>query len=178
MFDDAQMRGFLSDPCATGQSSFVQRRTIALMRRLWIAAVSVALAGTPAPGAAGLLSATGNVIAIMGGELFLGEAEGHLNGAGTLTIHSQQKPALTCTGQFTSSAEQGGKGELVCANGSRSTFHFTRLTIRRGYGAGSFGRGSMSFTYGLSAAEAGRYLKLPKGKKLAHNGKELELVDA
>jgi len=35
----------------------------------------------------------------------------------------------------------------------------------------------MNFSYGLSADEAKPYLKLPKGKKLVHNGKELALVD-
>ena len=38
-------------------------------------------------------------------------------------------------------------------------------------------KGSMSFTYGLSVDEARPYLKLPKGQKLVHNGKELELVE-
>ena len=137
----------------------------------------IALAGPAAPTAGAVLSATGAVIAIMGGELFLGEAEGHLNGAGTLAIHSQKKPGLTCSGQFTSSAERGGKGQLRCTDGSSSTFHFKRLTIRRGQGSGSFSKGSMSFTYGLSVDEARPYLKLPKGQKLVHNGKELELVD-
>jgi|SRR4051794_14405421 len=146
-------------------------------KKLLVGIASIALAGSAAPAAGGLLSATGAVIAIMGGELFLGEAEGHLNGAGTLTIHSQKKPGLTCSGQFTSSAEQGGKGQLRCTDGSQSAFHFKRLTVRRGQGSGSFGKGSMSFTYGLSAEEAKPYLKLPKGKQLAHNGKELELVD-
>jgi len=47
----------------------------------------------------------------------------------------------------------------------------------RGYGAGSFSRGPMSFAYGLTAEEAGPYLKLPEGKKLTHNGSELELVN-
>ena len=139
---------------------------------------SVLLAGTASPAVAGLFSATGDVIAIMDGELFLGEAEGHLDGSGTLAIRSQKNPALTCNGQFTSSAKLGGNGELVCTNGSRSTFHFERLTVRRGHGTGSFGRSSMSFTYGLNVEEAEPYLKLPKGKKLAHNGKELVLVGA
>ena len=137
----------------------------------------IALAGPAAPAAAALLSAKGPVIAIMAGELFLGEAEGHLSGAGTLAIHSQKNPALTCSGKFTSSAELGGKGQLRCTDGSASTFKFTRLTIRRGHGTGSFGRGAMSFSYGLSAEEAKPYLKLPKGKKLAQDGKELKLVD-
>ena len=147
------------------------------MRQLIAGITCIALAGAATPSAAGLLSATGPVIAILGGELFLGEAEGHLSGAGTLAIHSQRKPDLTCLGEFTSSAELGGKGQLKCTDGTTATFQFKRLTVRRGHGVGRFGRGSMSFTYGLTPEEAGRYLKLPKGKKLAHNGKELKLVD-
>ena len=112
----------------------------------------------------------------MGSELFLGEAVGHLNGAGTLAIHSQKRPALSCVGEFTSSAELGGTGKLNCSDGATSTFHFKRMNARRGYGAGSFSRGSMNFTYGLTAEEARPYLKLPKGKKLKQNGTELVLV--
>jgi hypothetical protein len=123
-------------------------------------------------------SATGAVIAIMAGNLFLGEAEGHLSGAGTLVIHSQKNPALTCRGEFTSSAELGGKGQLRCSDGTTSTFKFERLTLRKGHGTGNFGRGSMNFTYGLTVAEARAYLKLPKGKKLRQNGDKLELVNA
>jgi hypothetical protein len=41
---------------------------------------------------------------------------------------------------------------------------------------GSSSRGPMSFVYGLTAEEAGSHL-LPKGKKLVHNGTELELVN-
>ena len=138
----------------------------------------IALASLAAPASAGMLSATGEVIAIMGGNLFIGEAEGHLNGAGTLAISSQKNPALTCKGEFTSSAESGGKGQLRCSDGTTSTFKFERLTLRKGHGTGNFGRGSMSFTYGLTADEARPYLKLPKGKKLRQNGKKLELVGA
>ena len=125
-----------------------------------------------------MLSATGAVIAIMAGNLFVGEAEGHLNGSGTLLIHAQKNPSLTCKGEFTSSAELGGKGQLRCSDGTTSTFKFQRLTLRRGHGTGNFGRGSMSFSYGLTADEARPYLKLPKGKKLRQTGTTLELVDA
>ena len=84
----------------------------------------------------GIFSATGAVIAILAGDLFVGTAEGHLDGAGTLAIHAQRNPALTCKGEFTSSAELGGKGELRCSDGSAATFHFKRLSLRRGHGAG------------------------------------------
>ena len=41
-----------------------------------------------------LFSATGAVIAIMAGELFVGSAEGHLNGAGTLGVRDM--PGTGC----------------------------------------------------------------------------------
>lgn len=148
----------------------MQRKLIA------IAALAVGLAAVP-PASAGLLSATGAVIAILGGELFVGEAEGHLGGAGTLTIRSQKNPSLACAGDFISSAKLGGSGQLSCSDGTRATFRFKRLTVFRGHGSGSFSRGPMSFAYGLSAEEAAPYLTLPEGKKLVQTGTELSIVD-
>jgi hypothetical protein len=135
------------------------------------------LAGSAGPASAGLLSARGTVIAILADALFVGEAVGHLSGAGTLAIHSQTDPDLTCLGQFTSSAALGGVGQMHCSDGATATFHFQRLSVLRGYGVGSFSRGAMSFAYGLTAEEAGPYLTLPEGKKLTSNGKELKLVN-
>ena len=149
------------------------------MRKMFITVLvaCIGLAGSATPASAGLFSATRMVIAILADELFVGEAEGHLSGAGTLAIRSQENPELTCLGQFTSSAELGGSGQMQCSDGATATFHFQRLTVFRGYGAGSFSRGSMSFAYGLSAEEAGPYLRLPAGKKLRHSGTALTLVD-
>lgn len=135
------------------------------------------LAGPPMLAGAGLFSSTGLVIAILADDLFVGEAEGHLDGAGTLAIRSQTNPPLACTGHFTSSAELGGTGKMRCSDGAIATFRFQRLDIYRGYGTGNFSRGSMSFAYGFSAEEAAPYLKLPEGKKLGRNGTELALVD-
>ena len=149
-----------------------QRLKIASLAALF----GIASLVTPA-GAAGLFSATGTVIAILDGELFLGQAEGHLDGAGTLNIHAQKNPALVCSGAFTSSAAMGGTGQLACSDGATSAFHFQRLSVFRGHGIGSFSRGAMSFVYGLSNEEARPSLELPPGKKLMHNGIELAMVD-
>jgi hypothetical protein len=136
------------------------------------------LTGSTALEGAGLLSATRPVIAILAEDLYLGEAEGNLDGAGTVAIHAQKNPGLTCRGRFTtSSAAQGGRGQMRCNDGTTATFLIQRLSVFRGHGAGKFGRGSMSFAYGLTVEEAGPYLKLPAGKKLVHNGTELELVN-
>ena len=142
-----------------------------------VLAASLGLAECANVVAADLFSKTGPVIAIMANDLFLGEAEGHLSGAGTIAIHSQRNPDVTCTGPFTSSAELGGSGQMRCSNGASGTYHFKRLSLEKGYGTGSYSRRSMSFTYGLTLDESAPYLKLPPGKKLEHNGKTLALVN-
>jgi hypothetical protein len=126
---------------------------------------------------AGLLSAKRQVIAILGGDLYVGVAEGHLSGAGTLAIHAQSSPAIACFGEFTSSATLGGAGQLRCNDGATATFSFKRLTVFDGHGGGSYSRGSMSFTYGLTADQSQSYLKLPAGKTLKQSGEVLQLVD-
>lgn len=149
------------------------------MRKFLITCVAATLgvAGSVGPAAAEGLSATRQVIAVLGANLYVGSAEGHLNGAGTLSIHQQDNLDATCTGEFTSSAALGGMGQLRCSDGSTATFRFQRLSIFRGYGGGSHTRGPMSFTYGLSADQSERYLALPPGKKLQIHGNELALVD-
>jgi hypothetical protein len=150
------------------------------MNRMWIASMAAVLGAAGWAGAvdAWALSSTGPVIAIMGEELFLGEATGHLDGSGTMTIGSQRNPGLTCRGEFTSSAKLGGRGRLRCSNGATGTYRFKRLTLRKGYGAGSYARRPMNFTYGLTAEESAPYLKLPSGKKLDLRGKAPVLVAA
>ena len=139
-------------------------------------AASIGLAGGADAAAEEAFSKTGPVIAIVGNELFLGEAVGHLSGAGTIAIRSQRNPAITCLGKFTSSAELGGLGQMRCSNGATGTYHFKRLSLEKGYGEGRYNQRSMSFTYGLTADESRPYLKLPPGKKLEDRGKTLELV--
>ena len=136
------------------------------------------LAGWAGAAGAGLFSAIGPVIAIIADDVFVGEAEGHLDGSGTFRIQSRTRPGLNCRGQFTHSAEFGNAGRMQCSDGATGTFQFQRLTILRGYGIGSVSRRSMSFTYGLSSMESGPYLKLPRGKTLRLDGKDLLLVDA
>ena len=147
------------------------------MYKIWVTGVAaiIGLAGWASPAVAELFSAKGPVIAIVADDLFLGEAEGHLSGAGTLAVQSQKDSAVSCVGQFTSSAALGGSGKMQCSDGTTATFQFQRLSVLRGYGAGSSSRGSMTFTYGLTAEEARPYLKVPGGKRLTRIGTELAL---
>ena len=141
-------------------------------------AALIGLAGWTSLADAGLFSATAPVIAILTDELFVGEAEGHLGGEGVIAIRSPARPDRACVGQFAFSARLDGEGQLQCSDGTNVTFTFQRLSLLRGYGVGNSDRGSMSFTYGLTATQSEPYLQLPAGKKLKLDGKELALVDA
>ena len=153
------------------------KRTSSTCKALIAVLACIGLGGSPTLANAGLFSATGTIVAILADDLFVGEAEGHLNGSGTLAIRSQRNSNLTCRGKFTSSAELGGTGKLVCSDGTTATFQFQRLSAYRGHGVASFSRGTMSFAYGFAVDEAAPYLKLPAGKRLKHDGTRLVLAD-
>ena len=142
-------------------------------------ALSIGLGAWTGEAAAQLFSSTGPVIAILDGDLLVGEATGHLGGWGTLAVHSRAKGGRTCVGEFSYSGEAlGDAGQLRCSDGTSAAFGFRRLTMMRGYGAGSSSGSALSFTYGLSAEESAPYLKLPAGKELSGDGKDLKLVAA
>jgi hypothetical protein len=145
--------------------------------RITALAVSIGLAGWTGPAGAQLFSSTGPVIAILDGELLVGEATGHLGGWGTIALHSRAKAGRTCVGEF-SYSEAGDSGQLKCSDGASAAFRFHRLSLKRGFGAGSSGGSALSFTYGLSAEDSEPYLKLPAGKELRGEGNNLELVAA
>jgi hypothetical protein len=141
-------------------------------------ALGVALAGWTVPAQAQLFSSTGPVIAILGGELLVGEVTAHLAGWGTIALRSHSSPALTCAGEYSATDALGDAGQLRCSDGASARFEFQRLSLRRGYGAGKSNRGALSFTYGLSAEESASYLKLPAGTALSQDGSNLRLVAA
>lgn len=149
------------------------------MRRMLLTCLAtlVGLGGWTAPAHAGFFSATAPVIAILGGELFLGEAEGYYDGTGTMIIRSRVKPEVICHGQFTSTTDLVGFGDFRCNDDATATFQFHRLSRGSGHGTGSSSRGTISFTCGLSVSESQPYLKLPAGKILRGDGKELVLAD-
>jgi len=141
-------------------------------------ALLIGLAGWTSLARAQFFSSTGPVIAIFDGRLLVGEATGHLAGWGTIALHSAANAALTCVGEFSATEALGDAGELRCSDGGRAAFLFRRLSLRRGYGAGSSEASALTFTYGLTAEESAPYLKLPIGKELRREGNNLELVGA
>jgi hypothetical protein len=149
-----------------------------MSRRSFALGIGIALAGWTAGVHAEPLSSTGPVIAVLGGELLVGEVTAHLAGWGTIALRSRSNPALTCVGEFGATEALGDAGQLRCSDGASVTFEFQRLSLRRGYGAGTSSRGAFSFTYGLNAEESTPYLKLPQGQALSQDGTNLQLVAA
>ena len=149
-----------------------------MSRRSLALGIGIALAGWVGGAEAERLSSTAPVIAILGGELLVGEVTAHLAGWGTITLRSRSDPALTCVGEFSGTDALGDAGQLRCSDGASATFEFQRLSLRRGYGAGKSSRGALSFTYGLNAEESTPYLKLPPGQALSEDGTNLQLVAA
>jgi Protein of unknown function (DUF3562) len=140
-------------------------------------ALCLALGGWAGVADAGLLSSTGPVIALLDGELLVGEVTAHLAGWGTIAVRSPSNPGLTCVGEFSATDALGDAGQLRCSNGATAAFQFQRLSLRRGYGAGTSGS-ALSFTYGLTAEESAPYLNLPAGKELRREGNDIQLVAA
>jgi phospholipid transport system substrate-binding protein len=149
------------------------------MRRILVTSLAAfaGLASLASSAGAGHISTAVPDIAIIAGDLFLGEAEGNLYGSGSIGIQSRAKPDVTCRGRFTYSTQPGNAGNMRCSDRATGTIQFQRLSVVRGYGSGSSSRGSKSLTYGLSADESARYLKLLPGKALRADGKNMALVD-
>ena len=140
-------------------------------------ALCIALGAGAGVSDAGPFSSSGPVIALLDGELLVGEVTAHLAGWGTIAVRSPSNPGLTCAGEFSATEALGDAGQLRCSNGAAAAFQFQRLSLRRGYGAGTSGS-ALSFTYGLTAEESAPYLKLPAGKELRGEGNDLALVAA
>jgi hypothetical protein len=115
-----------------------------MSRRSLALGIGIALAGWSAVAHAGPLSSTGPVIAILGGELLVGEVTAHLAGWGTIALRSRSNPALTCAGEFGATEALGDAGQLRCSDGASATFEFQRLSLRRGYGAATSSRGALN----------------------------------
>jgi hypothetical protein len=114
----------------------------------------------------GLFSATAPVIAIMHSDLFTGEAVGYMDRTGTIDLQSVVDDARRCVGQFRYTGSKSGVAKVQCNDGAEAEMSFNALSALSGYGYGKTTRGPVSFTFGLTAEEASKYLTLPSGKKI------------
>lgn len=124
----------------------------------------------------GVFAATAPVIAILNDDLFVGEAEGYMDRTGIINVTSAVNPGLRCVGRFEYLGMRNGAGTMQCNDGNEAQFSFNALSLLSGYGYGKSTRGPLSFTFGLTADEAEKYLKLPQGKKLKQQEKGVDLT--
>lgn len=79
------------------------------------------------------------------GETFSGSATGKMDGAGTLTIVSNQ--GVTCRGSFVYVTSREGEGTFNCSDGRSGPFSFVS-TGSRGTGRGTLDGQPFIFTFG------------------------------
>ena len=153
-----------------------------LMRNITIATLAACsvLAGLAPLAGAQAFSATREVIVIAADDLYIGDdAEGHLSGAGTLSIHSQKRSGqLSCRGDFTSSAALGGAGQLHCSDGTgrdipvQAPDHVHRLWHRKFRPRRDEFRVRPELRRRRALSQSCR-----PARNLTHNGTELALAD-
>lgn len=78
-------------------------------------------------------------------ETFTGTATGYMDGAGDLTITTNQ--GATCTGAFVYVNRRQGEGTFTCNDGRTGPFTFVS-TGQRGTGTGRLGDKPVTFTFG------------------------------
>jgi hypothetical protein len=123
----------------------------------------------------GLFTVKLPVIAILHGDLFVGNATAHLNRKGTIDLQSVLDANGKCFGSFRFTDANAGIADMQCNDGSAARLSFRALSTFSGYGSGDTPSGPASFTFGLQPEAAALHLILPPGKKLVEGSEGLRL---
>jgi len=123
----------------------------------------------------GLFTVTLPVIAILNGNLYIGDAVAHVNRTGTITLRSVLDPKDRCVGSFRFTNLKTGLADMRCDDGVEAQLSFNAVSVFSGYGYGSTPKGPASFTFGLGPEAAAVRLTVPRGKKLVQTNDGLRL---
>lgn len=126
----------------------------------------------------GLFSVKLPVIAILHGDLFVGNATAYLSRKGTIDLRSVLDANGRCFGSFRFTDAKNGVADMQCNDGANARLSFSALSSFSGYGSGSTPSGPASFTFGLRPEVAALHLILPPGKKLVEGSGGLRLESA
>lgn len=130
---------------------------------LAVAAVGVSACTTDGGGKMRLFTAEAPVVVLMVDDIFIGNAIGYMDRTGTIEMASTSRADVRCAGQFAYTGARIGRATLSCSDGMLASVTFNALSNLSGYGYGAAAGGPVSFTYGLSSAEAVQYLRFPPG---------------
>jgi hypothetical protein len=115
------------------------------------------------------------VIAILDGDLFVGDAIAYLNRKGTIDLRSVLDANGKCLGSFRFTDARTGVADMQSSDGAKARLSFSALSAFSGYGSGSTPSGPASFTFGLRPEIAASHLILPPGKMLVQTSDGLRL---
>jgi hypothetical protein len=102
------------------------------------------------------------VMSVIDDGFFVGFAKlGADSSGGTLEMISESRGVIRCSGDFRQAAAGTGKVTVRCSGGLDLDFNLSHLATGKGYGYGKTSLGIASLTYGLSVAEAEKYLLMP-----------------
>lgn len=140
------------------------------MQSRWTAPLALGLALAAAATAAASAGSGGlPVLAVIGGRVFVGEAQPaqryHLRTP--ITFASAGPPAVTCRGVYTLSAGRGDGFDIACDDGVKLRGDLTMENMTSGYGDGQAANGKFGFTYGMALKPAVRRLAALTGAPLS-----------
>ena len=99
--------------------------------------------------------------AALNGGLFEGTATLFTDRTGTLQLTSRQAPDQVCTGDLRYTATAAGVLVLHCTGGVDATLDFRTTSETSGFATGRSAPGAAAVAWGMSAANAAAYLRLP-----------------
>lgn len=113
-----------------------------------------------------LVASTAPAFALIDDTLLTGKATVFVDRTGTLNLASDSAAGLQCAGNMRYTATRSGVISLQCSNGQEVLLTFTALSELSAYASGKSATGSATLTFGMEAANATPYLKLPAGKRI------------
>ncbi|MBC7682518.1 MAG: hypothetical protein H7172_09305 [Ferruginibacter sp.] len=108
-----------------------------------------------------LLSSKVPAYAALDGVLFEGTATLFTDRTGTVQLSSTKVPDQVCIGDLRYTATAAGVLVLHCMGGVDVVLDFRSASATRGFGYGNTAHGAAAVAWGMSAANAAAYLRLP-----------------
>ena len=113
-----------------------------------------------------LVASTAPAFAMIDNTLLTGTVTVFVDRTGTFNLSSGAVTGFQCAGNMRYTATRSGVISLQCSNGADVLMTFNAMGELGGYAAGKSATGTATLTFGMEAASAAPYLKLPAGKRI------------
>ncbi len=119
-----------------------------------------------------LVSSKRDATLLINGQLLAGFVMLAPDRTGTVEFDAARGNITKCAGALRFTASQSGTIALQCSDASAPVLNFSLLRDARGYAYGQADAGPVSLVFGMPAADARAYLRVPAGRKLVVNTEE------